>query len=257
MCLTVGVHDSLPDWWKEHEIDELGIELATPLSGDRVGGVLGAACVAVATTVRDRVEGVGDGDDARREGDAAAPQAARVSAAVPAFVVREDALRELGVKAAERGEDLGSAPRVRGDRATGFGGEGFLFVDDVEERLVDLSDVVKERDPLDGLALAAVESRCVGDDEGVRRDAAHVRAGLRVVRVDGVEECLERGAGETLGGSPGAELADDDCARSGAGGKCDERLHMRGLRRKKRTARMARMREGPREACVSRGPGEK
>ena len=41
----------------------------------------------------------------------------------------------------------------------------------------------------------------VGEDERIGGDAADVGAGLGIVGVDGVEQRLERGGGEALGGS--------------------------------------------------------
>jgi len=85
--LTVRLEDALPDRRQQDEIDQLGIELAASLGRDGVGGMLRAQRVAIAPSVGDRVERVGDGDDARGEGDAGAAQAARVAAAVPPLVV--------------------------------------------------------------------------------------------------------------------------------------------------------------------------
>ena len=97
------------------------------------------------------------------------------------------------------------------------GRERVVVVDDVEERLVDLADVVKERDALDARCTRARrELGGVGEDERVGGDAAHVRAGLGVVRVDGVEQRFECGGGETLGGSAGLLASNEDCAAAAA-----------------------------------------
>src|SRR5688500_3586019 len=86
--VSMRVDDAFPDGWLEHEVNELRIELPTAFRGDRVGGVLRAARVAVAPAVRDRVERVGDRDDARSEWDLHPTQAARITGAVPSFVMR-------------------------------------------------------------------------------------------------------------------------------------------------------------------------
>ena len=154
----------------------------------------------VASSVRDGVEGVGDRDDARLQRNVAAAQAARISAPVPSLVVREHAVGELGIEGVERSEDVGAELRVRDDQRALLLGELLVVVDDVEERLVDLPDVVKECDALDG-ALVRAHSRSAAsrEDERVGGDAADVCAGFGVVRVDGVEECLEGGGGDSLG----------------------------------------------------------
>ena len=105
---------------------------------------------------------------------------------------------------------------MRRDGAPLRGGERVLVVDDVEERLVDLADVVEERDALDALALVLGEVGRVGEDERVGGDAAHVRAGFRVVGVDGVEQRLERGGGEPLGGAAGLFATQEDAAAAAA-----------------------------------------
>ena len=90
------------------------------------------------------------GDDARRERNAPSLEPARVAGAVPALVVREHAVGELGIEATSGAST--SAPRCGCVAiALALGGrERLVVVDDVEERLVDLPDVVEERDALDG-----------------------------------------------------------------------------------------------------------
>ena len=77
-----------------------------------------------------------------------------------------------------------------------LGGEGVVVVRDVEQRLVHLADVVKQRHALDARPRVLREAARVGDDERDRGDAADVRAGGRIVRVDRVEQRLERRRGE-------------------------------------------------------------
>ena len=139
------------------------------------------------------------GDDARRERNAASLEPARIALPVPALVVREHAVGEIGIEAMQRLEHVGARGGVRGDGSTIGGGELLVVVDDVEERFVDLSDVVEERDALDALALVLRELGGVAEDERIGRDAPDVGAGLGIVGVDGVEQRFERRGGEPLG----------------------------------------------------------
>ena len=106
------------DGRKEEEIDELGVELrAAPVERSPDARRRSAVALAIASAVGDRVEGVGDRDDARRERDAAALEPARIALAVPALVVREHAVGEIGIEGAQRLEHVGAARGVRGDGA--------------------------------------------------------------------------------------------------------------------------------------------
>ena len=71
-----------------------------------------------------------------------------------------------------------------------------------------------------------IESVCACEHEGIRGDAAHVGARLRIVGIDGVEECFECGGGNALAeslivsaperqGGPGAQCAEGE--ETGAG----------------------------------------
>ena len=97
-------------------------------------------------------------------------------------------------------------------------GEPGVVVHDVEQRLVDLADVVKERHPLDRALRMLVEVGGVGDDQRVGRHPAHVHAGVGIVGLDGVEQRLERCAGEPLHGLAGAALANHERSAGGGGG---------------------------------------
>ena len=63
-----------------------------------------------------------------------------------------------------------------------------------------------------------VEAGGVGDDERVGGHAAHVHAGVGIVGLDGVEQRLERGAGEPLHGLAGAALANHERSTGGGAG---------------------------------------
>ena len=100
--VPMRVDDALPNGWLHDEVDELRVELPTAFSRDRVRGVLCPAGVAVAPTVRDRVERVGDRNDARSEGDLQSAQPTWIAGAIPSFVMRQHTLGKLGIEAAER-----------------------------------------------------------------------------------------------------------------------------------------------------------
>ena len=61
-------------------------------------------------------------------------------------------------------------------------------MNDVEQRLVDLADVVKEGSAGDTALLLLGQFGGVGEHEGVFRDAADVHAGVGVVGIDGAQE---------------------------------------------------------------------
>ena len=65
--------------WEEEEVDELRVELRAAPVEECLARDLGRLRVAIAAAVRDRVEGVGDRDDARGERDAASLEAARIA----------------------------------------------------------------------------------------------------------------------------------------------------------------------------------
>src|SRR5215207_8296953 len=104
-----------------------------------------------------------------------------------------------------------------GDRAAIGGGQGLLIVNDVEERFVDLSDVMKERHALDALALVLREIGGLAENERVGGDAAHMGPRFRVVGVDRVEDGLQCGGSEALGSASGLLAADQHCGGGGSG----------------------------------------
>ena len=93
------------------------------------------------------------------------------------------------------------------------------IVHQVEQGLVDLADVVEERHALDAVALMLLQPGRLGQHQREARDAAHVRAGLRIGRVDGVEQRLEQRGGEALRLAARASLARDERGRAGGAGR--------------------------------------
>ena len=238
-----GGHDGLEHRRREKEIGEVRIELRATSFLDTLGSLTRASPLAVAPTKGDGVERIGDRDDPRGEGDARAAQLRRITASIPALVVREDSSGQIGIEAGKRSQHFRTACRVGANRAALLGAEGALLMDEIEERLVDLSYVVEERDALDDALGMLVEVGGIGEDERVSRDAPYVGTGFGVVGVDGPEQRLEQRGGETLGRFPLEPLVDE----KGAGRRADEewnrvRKGHAGPQGKKRTAPSARSR---------------
>lgn len=212
----------IPDGRKEKDVDEVRIEEDAAALEQDASRLLHGAAIAVLAAVGDGIEGIGNGDDARGEGDAASLEAARIAGAVPALVMGEDTLLQVGIETGEGLEHVGATARVGGDGATLGGGETLDVVNDVEERLVDLADVVEEGDPGDAATCSAGEAGGVGEDECVLGDSADVDAGIRIVGVDGAKQRFEGGGGHAFGRPSCMELAPDeggaDCGGSTGSG---------------------------------------
>ena len=89
---------------------------------------------------------------------------------------------------------------------------------DVEQRLVDLADVVKESDAFDRPPTPLIETGRVGDDQSVGSHPADMMSGLGVVRLNGVEKCLEGSGGEPFDSLAGSALSVGDHAAYGGSG---------------------------------------
>ena len=85
-----------------------------------------------------------------------------------------------------------------------------VVVNDVEERFVNLADVVKERDTLDVPLLAGAEVCRLGEYQRITSDTPDVFASLTVVRIDGAEQRLEDRSSESLGGQSPLTLANEE-----------------------------------------------
>ena len=156
-------------------------------------------------------------------------------------MVRRDALRKLRIERRQRRHHLSAALRVRHYGAPLLGGEIGWIVEDVRKRLVQLSNVVEQRNPLDAVLGVVIETGSLAQDEGIGRDAADVRASGGVVGIDCVEQGLERGRAEPLGVASHAVLAVEESS-SGGGSSGRERhdvSHGHGFR-KKRTGEILR-----------------
>jgi len=196
--VTFGRGNAREHRGKDEEVDQLGIEECFATFDDDVARNIHRSPAAVAAMKGDGIERVGDGNDACGERDAASLQLPGVAGAVPPFMMVEHAARELRIEPVEWREDVGAPLGVGEDGAALRGRELAVVVNDVEERFVDLADVVKQGNALDASGVVLIESGGFGEDECVVGDAPDMGAGFHVVCVDGVEEGLEGGGGEAF-----------------------------------------------------------
>jgi len=75
----VGGEHTLPHRWQEKDVDQVRIEQSAATFEENLARIFDGATVAVLPAVSNGVEGIGDGDDARREGNAATLEATRIS----------------------------------------------------------------------------------------------------------------------------------------------------------------------------------
>ncbi len=144
------------------------------------------------------VKRVCDGDDPRRERDRFFLQTARVAGSVPALVVRHDTFRKVGIKRRKRSEYLRTALRMRTNLSSFVRIQLPVVVNHVEERLVNLADVVEQCDAFDHVTGMSVGAHRVCQNERIPRDPPDMRASNRVVGVDGVEQGLHRSGAQPL-----------------------------------------------------------
>jgi len=157
-------------------------------------------------------------------------------------VMRDHSVGEIRIEERERVQHLGAAVWMRRDEAPLIGRHvAGVIVDDVEERFVDFSDVVEEGHALDASDGRFVESRGARQRHAVRRHASHVGSGDRVVRVDGIQERLERRGGEARGTAGFAALSKEE--RADASTKREENGISHGAER------------GKKETLIRRGSG--
>ena len=161
------------------------------------------------------IESVRDRHDARRERNTLSLEMTWISLTVPSFVMTEDSVREVRIERGQRLQYMRTAPRVRHYCLPLVGSESAALVDDVGESAVDFANVVKQRDPLDAVLHSFVQVGRVREQEGVLRNATHMGARCRVVRIDGIEKGLERRRPEPLKSNPPPSLA--DVQRTGCG----------------------------------------
>src|SRR6266542_28594 len=130
------------------DIDQSRIELRpSPFShgGERD---LHASGVVIATRVRYRVERVGDRHNASRERNTLSPKSSRVPLAIASLVVRENSLTQIRIEYSEWSQNVCAPSWMRVNSAPLLGSELCCLVKDVGDGLVDRSDIMEERDPL-------------------------------------------------------------------------------------------------------------
>ena len=204
----------------------MGIELLAAALSDRANALIETMGATITATVGDGVERIADRDDARLNWYFLSAQSSRIPQAVPSLMMREHPLGEVGIEERQGCEHVRAALRVRGDELALFRRDVvILVVHDVEERLVNFSNVVKECHALDTPDEAALEVRGPSERHAVRGDAAHVRASLRVIRIDGVEQRLERCGGKTPRPLRLTALVKDESADAGAEGESNGASH--------------------------------
>lgn len=210
-------HDLCEYGWKKHQVHQLWIELRAPAGQDDSLRLLRRPAVPVSPPMRHDVEGVRERDDARGERDPTPTKAAGIPAPVPALVVAENCLRQLRVKVADGAQNLRAANGMRPDGAALGGSETARLVHDVEQRLVNFSNVVEQRRELDRAAHTLIDAERVRDGKGVGGYASNVSSGLRVIGIDGPEQRLERRCRKPLSSMALPPLIDENAAERDAG----------------------------------------
>lgn len=224
--LTRDQPDARQDFGREEGRDEHRIELRSARGSDRANAVIEGLRSVVPATMRDGVERVGDGDDARLDGNVFGNELARVPRSIPALVVREHTVGQVGIEEGQRLEDLGASLRVRRDQTALLRRHlGVVIVHDIEERFVNLPNIVEERDALDAPDGGLIEPRGTRECHAIDSDASHVRSRHGVVRIDGVEQSLERGGGEACRPLGLAMLPNEERPNTGAEGEKNRLSH--------------------------------
>ncbi len=173
---------------KHHHIHQLRIKLgAAPFGdGERCGNR--SPGLTIRATVRHHVEGIGETHDPRQQRDPPALEPPGITLPIPPFVVGHHPVRQFRIERRERRQDIASPTRVRGDGATLLGGESAVIVSNIKQRCVDLSDVVKECDPLECPLLMGVQTDGVTEDEGIPGHAPHMLTRFLIIGVDRVQQ---------------------------------------------------------------------
>lgn len=205
-------HNSLENRRKEHQVNELGIELCSSPRRDDTSRRIRAAPPAITPAVRHCVEGVGDGYDARRQRYFGSVKLVGIALSIPAFVVGKHALCQVWIEGSDGSENVCTALWMRRNLSSLGRSECRLLVDDIEKRLMDLSDVMKQSDALDDFHLVLGKIRRVGEDQCVRGNSSHMGARLCIVGVDRVQQRLERGGCKSFGSSAAISRTYEQCA---------------------------------------------
>ena len=251
----MGVCELVKDRRHEKQVDEVRIELGSALAGDLQRRRFRATGAPVVAAIGNDVEGVGDGDDSGVERNASPAEAARIAAPVPSFVVGNDSLSQLGIEGREGREHVRATQRMSGDGASLRGRQLRVVVDKVEQRFMNLPDVVEEGNALERAQPVPIETGGVTKDQRIARDPTDVLPGLVVVRFDRIEECLEDCGGEALGAFATTMIEAPERA-SDEGGDARRIQSHQVWNRKKRGQTPEARRTGVRRASGVRGAGD-
>src|SRR6267378_214475 len=167
-----------------------GIELGSAAARDLQARLGERRRLAIRPVAGHRVQRIRDREDARAERDRLSPELVRISAAVPALLVREHDLRG-GAEEVDGLQDavahLGMPPHLRplclGQRTR---------LEENAVRNADLADVVEERAAADVLDLVLGYAHPPGDGDGVAHHALGVIAGLVLASVERVHQRHQR-----------------------------------------------------------------
>ena len=192
----------------EEDGDEGGVELGAGAPAYFGQGDLARHGRAVGASGAHGVEGVGQRQDARDEGDVLAGEFCGVAGAVPAFVVMEDALEDEG-NGGNTSEDSVADLGMPADLGVLIGVEAAGLAEDVFGD-ADLADIVEQAGDAVELDLRLVEVECDGHLGRQEADAFGMSAGVAVLGVDagahGLEHACEE---EMLFGEAGHVLVED------------------------------------------------
>jgi hypothetical protein len=217
--------DLLEHGREQHQVDELGIELRSAPGGDHFATSCGATTLAISATMCDGVECVGECHEARGQRDLSAAESSWVSCTIPSLMMREHTFGQLRVEWRQWRQNLCPAFGVSRDCSALRWRQILVLVDDVKQRLVNLSDVVKESDSFDIPLFMILQVRGVGEDDGVGGNAAHMCTCLGVVCVDGIEERLQARGGNALTGFATAVFSYEVRASENTGGEGESGAH--------------------------------
>ena len=207
----LGRNDAIEDWGQQHQVDQGGIKLRSATRGDNIRGRRRTASISVAAIVSHRIERVSQRNDACRQGDFETPQPLWISGAIPPFVMAEHPFSEVGIERLKWRKYVRAALWMGEDSASLSSGEMAVLVNDVEERFVDLADVMEQRHSLDDFLFMFVEVGGLREDERIRGNASNVRACFGVVRVDGIEQSLHAGSREAFRRFAPTSFPDQNC----------------------------------------------
>src|SRR5436190_21249565 len=155
---------------KGEDLNDLGVELRTALTQDLVDRALPAQLPVIRPLARHRIEGVGEGEDARAKGDLVSLEAVRIAAPVPALVVRADHLQAFAVQQRDVAEQLGADHRMLLHEKQLRGAQRSFLVED-RVRHPDLADVVQQEAVLEARIVEQARFERLGQLERVAMNA--------------------------------------------------------------------------------------